>query len=124
MMFVKSNIMAESGALPDAKMIAEMEKYNNSLKDAGMLIALDGLRASKDGVRIVFENGNASVMAGPFPHPEELVSGYWTIQAKSLDDAIAWAKRAPFPEGTIEIRQIQDMSEFPPEIQKVVADRR
>lgn len=117
MMFVKSNAEIEKGVLPDVKMFAAMDKYNNELKAAGMLIALDGLEASAKGARVIFGGAEPEVIPGPFPHPDGLVAGYWTISAASLDEAVAWAKRVPFAEGVVEVRPIQEVTDFPPEIQ-------
>ena len=117
--FVKSNQEIESGELPDPKLFSDMANYNDKLSKAGMLIALDGFRPSSEGVRIFFEHGNTKVINGPFNNPEELVAGYWVIKAGSKEEAIEWAKRVPFTSGVVEIRQIQEMSDFPPEIQRV-----
>ena len=120
LLLVKSSLKVETGALPDLQLFAAMEKYNDRLKAAGMLLGLDGLEPSAKGVRIGFGGGEPTVTPGPFPLPEELVSGYWIIRAASLDEAIAWAKQAPFPGGVIEVRQIQEMADFSPEIQAAI----
>ena len=118
MMLVKSGPEAEKGILPDVQLFSEMEKYNDELAKAGVLISLDGLQSSSKGARVSFSGDTTTVTDGPFANPEELVAGYWVIRADSKDEAIAWAKKAPFKGGVIEIRQIQEMSDFPPEIQK------
>lgn len=118
MMLVKGTKDIEAGALPDPSMFADMAKYNDELKQAGALISLDGLQNSSKGARVMFDNGNTVVTDGPFANPEELVEGYWIINAASKKDAVNWAKRVPFKDGVVEVRQIQEMSDFPPEIQK------
>jgi hypothetical protein len=111
---------AKAGALPTKEMVAAMAKYNDSLKKAGMLISLDGLHPSTEGARLKFSGGKPKVTHGPFPETKESLGGYWMIQAKSKEEAIEWASRCPAQYGdVIEIRQVQELSEFPPEIQKV-----
>jgi hypothetical protein len=111
---------AKAGALPTKEMVAAMTKYNDSLKKAGMLISLDGLHPSTEGARLKFSGGKPKVTHGPFPETKESLGGYWMIQAESKEEAIEWASRCPAQDGdVIEIRQVQELSEFPPEIQKV-----
>ena len=121
MMMVKSNTEIEKGGLPDAKLFAEMAKYNDELAKAKVLISLDGFHPSSKGARVSFSKGKTSVTDGPFPNPEELVAGYWVIKVDSKEEAIKWAQRIPFEDGVVEIRQIQEMSDFPPEIQKAAS---
>ncbi len=123
-MFVKSNKEIEKGALPDKEMFVVMEKYNKKLQDAGVLIALDGLHPSSEGARILFSNNEPTVTDGPFPNPEELVAGYWIIKVETKEDAIAWAKQIPFQDGVVDIRQIQEMSDFPEDIQEALSVER
>ncbi len=122
MMLVKGTAEIEEGVLPDPQLFADMAKYNDELAKAGVLISLDGLRSSADGARISFSQGNASVTNGPFPNPTELVSGFWIIRVTSKEEAIGWAQRVPFKDGVIEIRQIQEISDFPEEIQKAAGN--
>jgi hypothetical protein len=111
---------AKAGALPTKEMVAAMTKYNDSLKKAGMLISLDGLHPSTEGARLKFSGGKPKVTHGPFPETKESLGGYWMIQAESKEEVIEWASRCPAQDGdVIEIRQVQELSEFPPEIQKV-----
>ena len=119
--FVKSNKEIEKGGLPDKEMFIEMEKYNKKLQDAGVLISLDGLHPSSKGARILFSENKPIVVDGPFPNPEELVAGYWIIKVASKEDAINWAKQIPFQGGVVDIRQIQEISDFPQEIQEAVS---
>lgn len=119
MMFVRGNEQTESGVLPEKQLFADMEAFNAKLKAAGALIALDGLHPSSKGARVSFADGQTTVVDGPFP-PNELVAGFWIINVKSKDEAVGWAKQVPFKTGAVEIRQIQEMSDFPPEIKQVI----
>src|SRR5262245_34775135 len=119
LMIPKGYEKAATGALPDAKMVAEMTRYNESLKRAGVLLALDGLHPPSMGARVSFSGGRATVADGPFAEAKEVLGGYWVIQVKSRDEAIEWAKRCPAGDGnTIEVRQVQEMSDFPADLQK------
>ncbi|MFI5014526.1 MAG: YciI family protein [Hyphomicrobiales bacterium] len=119
LMIPKGYEKAAAGALPDAKLVAAMTKYNEALTKAGVLLALDGLHPSQKGARISFSAGKPSVTQGPFTEARELLGGYWMIQVKSKEEAIEWAKRCPAPDGdVIEVRQVQELSDFPPELRK------
>jgi len=118
MMIVKANKDSEAGVLPDEKLIAAMTKYNQELAKAGMLIDLAGLQPSSKGARIKFSGEKRTVIDGPFAETKELIAGYWLIQAKSKEEAIEWAKRAPNPHGEgeaeIELRQLFELEDFGP----------
>ncbi len=104
--------------MPSAELVAKMTKYNESLTKAGVLLGLDGLHPPAKGTRVKFSGGKPKVIDGPFTESKELVGGYWVIQVKSREEAVEWAKRAPMQDGDIiEVRQVQELSEFPPEIQ-------
>ena len=103
----------------DPERVKLMMKYNQDLKDAGVLIALDGLHPPSTGARVSFKTGEPVVTDGPFTESKEVLGGYWMIDVTSRDEAIAWAKRCPASENEIiEIRQVQEMSDFPPEVQQ------
>jgi hypothetical protein len=113
---------AAPGTMPDPDAVAKMMKYNESLQKAGILLALDGLRPPSEGARVTFRGGKPKVTDGPFAEAKEVLGGYWIIQVRSREEAIEWAKRCPAGENeTIEIRQVQEMSDFPPEVQKAAA---
>src|SRR5687767_15401239 len=96
LMIPKGYEKAKPGAAPDAKMVAAMMKYNESLQKAGVLLALDGLHPPSMGARVSFEGGGrAKVTDGPFAEAKEVLGGYWMIQVKSKEEAIQWATRAP-----------------------------
>lgn len=110
---------AEPGTMPDAEAVASMMKYNESLQKAGVLLALDGLHPPSMGARVTFPGGKPKVVDGPFAEAKEVLGGYWIIDVKSREEAIEWAKRCPGDDNaTIEVRQVQEFSEFPPDVQE------
>jgi hypothetical protein len=109
---------APADAMPDAEMVAAMDRYNKALKDAGVLLAMDGLHPPATGARVTFPGGKAEVRDGPFSEAKEVVGGYWMIDVPSRAAAIDWAKRCPGDANmTIEIRQVQEWEDFTPEVQ-------
>ncbi|HEY8244171.1 MAG: YciI family protein [Vicinamibacteria bacterium] len=122
LMIPKGYESAPPGATPPADAVAAMMKYNESLRKAGVLIALDGLHPPSMGARVSFAGGKPKVTDGPFAEAKEVLGGYWMIQVRSRDEAIAWASRCPASENeVIEIRQVQELEDFPPEVQKAAA---
>ncbi len=122
LMIPKGYEKAEPGAMPDAKAVAAMMKYNESLQKAGVLLALDGLHPPSMGARVSFSGGKPKVTEGPFSEAKEIVGGYWMIQVKSREEAIEWAKRCPGSENEIiEIRQVQEFSDFPADVKEAAA---
>ena len=114
---------AAPGTTPDPKAVEAMMKYNEELQKAGVLLALDGLHPPSEAARVSFAGGTPTVTDGPFAESKEVVGGYWMIQVRSRDEAIQWATRCPAgPNETIEVRQVFEMSEFPPEVQEAVGD--
>ena len=119
MVIVKASKDSEKeGALPDPKGIADMNKFNDELLEAGVLIGYDGLHPSSKGARVHFSGKNRpTVIDGPFIESKELIAGFWFWQVKSLEEAIEWVKRCPvFYEGEadIEIRQVFEPEDFAP----------
>ena len=113
-------------APPDAQLDPErvkaMMKYNEALQQAGVLITLDGLHPPSAGARVSFASGKPVVTDGPFTEAKEVLGGYWMIDVKSREEAIAWAKRCPASENEIiEIRQVQEMAVFSPEVREAAA---
>jgi len=110
---------AVPGFMPDAKLVEKMMAYNKSLAEAGVLLALDGLHPPSMGARVAFSAAKATVTEGPFKGAKDVVGGYWMIQVKSKVEAIEWASRAPMLDGDIiELRQVQETSDFSDEVQK------
>ena len=127
MLLVIPKVYESAGAdfEPPAELVAKMTKYNESLKQAGVLLSLDGLHPPAKGSRVRFSSGKPKVTDGPFTESKELLGGYWMIQVKSKEEAVEWAKRAPMLDGDIiEVRQIQELSEFSPEVQRAAGVRR
>ena len=113
---------AAPDAMPSAEAVAAMMKYNEALKAAGVLITLDGLHPPSTGARVSFEGGKPVVTDGPFAESKEVLGGYWMIDVRSRDEAIAWAKRCPASSNEIiEIRQVHEMSDFPADVQEAAA---
>ena len=113
---------AQPGTVPDAKAVEAMMKYNESLQKAGVLLALDGLHPPSMGARVTFESGTSTVTDGPFTESKEVLGGYWMIQVKSKEEALEWARRAPMGDNEIiEVRQVQEMSDFPEDVKKAAA---
>jgi hypothetical protein len=122
LMIPKGYEAAAPGTTPDAAAVAQMMKFNESLQQAGVLLALDGLHPPSMGARVTFSGGRATVTDGPFAEAKEVLGGYWMIQVKSRDEAIAWASRCPAGDNeTIEVRQVQEMSDFPADVQEAAA---
>src|SRR5712675_1067241 len=120
LMIPKGYEAAKPGAMPDAKAVAAMMKYNDSLQKAGVLLALDGLHPPSMGARVTFPGGKPKVTDGPFSEVKEVLGGYWMIRVNSKEEAIAWASRCPAGENeTIEIRQVQELAEFPADVRAI-----
>ncbi len=112
---------ANADFVPPADLVKKMSRFNKSLNDAGVLLSLDGLAPPKAGARVRFGGGKPAVIDGPYIESKELVGGFWMIQARSQEEAIEWAKRAPMLDGDIiEVRKIQEVADFPEEVQKAI----
>ena len=112
MVIVKASPESERGQLPTTRELEEMGSFNEELVKAGIMLAGEGLHSSARGVRVRFEGDNRSVVKGPFDAVTELVSGFWIWQVKSMEQAIEWARRIPFREGEVEIRQVAETEDF------------
>jgi len=122
LMIPKGYESAKPGTLPDAKAVEAMMKYNEALAKAGVLLALDGLHPPSMGARVSFKGGKPMVTDGPFAEAKEVLGGYWMIQVKSRAEAIEWAKRCPGGDNeVIEIRQVQEMADFPEDVRDAAA---
>jgi hypothetical protein len=111
----------ESEYGPTAEMVEAMGKYNDELRNAGVLLALDGLHPTSEGARVSFSGGKGTVTDGPFAEAKELVGGYWLIQVKSKEEAVEWASR--IPAGTheqfhVDVRRVYEIEDFPPDVQE------
>jgi hypothetical protein len=113
---------ADPGVMPDAQAVAAMMKYNEALQEAGVLLSLEGLHPPSMGARVSFAGGKPVVTDGPFAEAKEVLGGYWMIQVKSKQEAIEWASRCPASNNEIiEIRQVQEFSDFPTDVQEAAA---
>ncbi len=113
MVFVPASKESEEGKLPSRDLVEKMMTFNEEMVKAGVLLAGEGLHPTSKGMRITYSDGKTKVTDGPFTESKELVAGYWVIQVKSKDEAIAWMSRAPFGGGvSIELRQIFEPSDF------------
>jgi hypothetical protein len=122
LMIPKGYETAAPGTMPAAEAVAAMMKYNEALKEAGVLITLEGLHPPSMGARVSFSAGKPVVTDGPFAEANEVLGGFWMIEVTSREEAIAWAKRCPASSNEIiEIRQVQEMSDFPADVQEAAA---
>jgi hypothetical protein len=130
MIIVKASADSEAGVMPSEEVLAAMGKYNEELAKAGVMLAGEGLHPSSKGARVVFSGSGSKVIDGPFAETKELIAGFWLIQARSMEEAVEWVKRAPFGtiensgyegDAVIEVRQVfenEDFgAEFTPELQ-------
>jgi len=122
LMIPKGYESAEAGTMPSAEAVEAMMAYNRELQQAGVLISLDGLHPPSMGARVSFAGGKPKVTDGPFPEAKEVLGGYWMIDVASREEAIAWATRCPGSDNeTIEVRQVQEMEDFPADVQQAAA---
>jgi len=114
MLIVKADKRSEAGVLPSEQELADMGKFNEEMVKSGVMLAGEGLQASSKGARVKFAGGKPTVVDGPFTEAKELIAGFWLIQAKSKQEAVEWARRAPFADGEIEVRQVFELEDFGP----------
>ncbi len=112
MMIVKASKESEAGVLPSEQELNAMGNYNEELVKAGVMLAGEGLHSSSKGARIKFSSFKPTVVDGPFAEAKELIAGFWLIQVKSREEALEWAKRVPFKDGEIELRQVHEAADF------------
>lgn len=109
---VKANKETEDGILPTEEQLRDMGKFNDELVKAGVMLAGEGLQASSKGARVAYAGNKRTVRDGPFTETKELVAGFWIWQVKNKAEAIEWAKRIPFQDGEVEIRQVFEDEDF------------
>ncbi|MET4634048.1 YciI family protein [Kaistia defluvii] len=113
---------ATPGTMPEADAVAQMMKYNQALQDAGILLSCDGLHPPSMGARVTFQGGKPRVSDGPFAEAKEVLGGYWMINVRSRAEAIEWASLCPAGDNEIiEVRQVQEMEDFPADVQQAAA---
>jgi hypothetical protein len=117
MVIVKASAESEAGRMPTEELLAAMGRYNEELAKAGVMLAGEGLHPSAKGKRVRFSGGQQTVLDGPFGETRELVAGFWLWRVKSMDEAVAWLKRAPFEAGAeVEIRPVFEADDFGEEL--------
>ena len=122
MILGKATKESEAGAPPTPEAIAAMQQYNEELVKAGILLAAEGLAPTSKGARVRFSGDKVTVIDGPFAETKEVLGGYWMIQVRSKAEAIEWASRCPASDDeVIEVRQVQELSDFPPDVQKAAS---
>jgi hypothetical protein len=112
MLIVKADERSEAGVMPTDKELADMGRFNDEMVKAGRMIAGEGLQPSSKGARVDFSKGKPTVIDGPFTEAKELIAGFWLMEARSLEEAVEWARRAPFEDGQIEVRQVFELEDF------------
>ena len=113
MVIVKATEESERGEMPGTDLLEAMGAYNEELVKAGVMLDGDGLRPSSYGARVRFDkDGNPTVLDGPFTETKELVAGYWVFEVSSKEEAVEWAKKAPFRGGELEIRPFSVPEDF------------
>jgi hypothetical protein len=109
---------APADAMPSVEAVAAMDRYNAELMKAGVVLSMEGLHPPSTGMRVTFKNGKPILRDGPFAEAKEVIGGFWLIEVKSREEAVAWAKKIPGDENmTVEIRQVQEWDDFTPEVQ-------
>jgi hypothetical protein len=113
MVIVKATPESEAGVMPDPSLFEAMAKFNEQMIEAGVLIAGEGLQESRKGARIRYARGRYEVIDGPFAETKELVAGFWIIDVRDREEAIAWMRKYPFAEGEeIEIRKVWEPTDW------------
>jgi hypothetical protein len=117
MVMVRATAESEASppAMPSQQRLAEMNRFNEELMQAGVLLAGEGLKPSAAGARVRFAGDRRSVIDGPFAETKELIAGFWLWQVRSMDEALEWARRCPPPfdgECELEIRPLFEAEDF------------
>ena len=115
MVFVKATQDSEAGVMPTTELLTAMGEFNASLIKAGILLAAEGLKPSRQGKRVRFSGKTRTVIDGPFAETKELVAGFWIWQVRSIEEAVEWVKRCPNPmltDSDIEIRPVFGPEDF------------
>jgi hypothetical protein len=110
---VKGSEDSEKGVMPSEQDLADMNRYNDELTKAGVMLAGEGLHPSSRGARVRFESdGSSTVIDGPFAETKELIAGFWILQVSSREEVLEWVRKAPFREGEVEVREVFEEDDF------------
>jgi hypothetical protein len=115
MVLVLATPESEAGEMPSTELLEAMNRYNEELTKAGVMLAGEGLHPSSKGARVHFKGSERRVVDGPFTETKELLAGFWLWEVRSMDEAKEWAKRCPNPmegESLLEIRPVFEAEEF------------
>lgn len=115
MVCVKATPSSEEGVMPPIELMEAMGKYNEELVNAGIMVTGDGLKPTREAVRVRFSGTDRTVIDGPFAETKEIVAGFWIWNVKDMDEAVAWVKRCPNPmleDSDIDIRPFYELEDF------------
>lgn len=116
LVMVKATQESEAGHFDPAwtqEMMDAMGRFNDALREAGVLIMAEGLAASDQGRRVLFDGAGREVVDGPFTPSEELVAGFWLWEVKDMDEALDWARRCPNPMPAPSVIEIRPLHQRP-----------
>ncbi|WP_028050793.1 YciI family protein [Cellulomonas sp. URHD0024] len=109
----KATEQSESGEFGSPEDFVAMEQFNDTLVEAGVVLASDGLQPTSKGKRLAFDgDGRCSVIDGPFAETKELIAGFQIWEVASMDEAVEWVKRSPLRNSHVELRKILDADDF------------
>lgn len=112
MVIVKASPESEAGEMPSPELLTAMDRYNDELIKAGVMVDGAGLKPTSQAARVRFGGEKPVVIDGPFAETKELIAGYWVWQVKDLAEAIEWLKKAPFDGGDVDIRPFFEPEDF------------
>jgi hypothetical protein len=110
---------ADAEAPFDEALFTAYMRFNEEMYQAGVLVASEGLNPGGAGARLELVDGKRTLMDGPFAESKELVGGFYIVEVKSREEAIAWALRSPTGLGTddvLEVRALTGEADLPPHI--------
>jgi hypothetical protein len=108
-LFADESGFAERTPDQAAEAMKAWDVYTQAVIDAGVHLGGEGLQPSSTATTVRIQtSGDPIVSDGPFAETKEQLGGYYLLDCKDLDDALAWAKRVPMPGGTVEVRPVMD----------------
>jgi hypothetical protein len=124
MVIVKATEETEAEVQPKPEDLGEMGAFNEQLVQAGVMLAAEGLQASSTGARIHYDaDGQATVVDGPFAETKELIAGFWLLEVSSREEALEWMRRAPFRNGSVEVRRVFELEDLGQDYVREAEDR-